>query len=302
MASPWHEGERAMQARVGVAERMAEVGPRAIRATMPDQHRTFFAQLPFILTGHQDAAGNVWASLLSGPPGLITSPDPKTLAVSARPVPGDPLAASLSPGLALGILGIELPTRRRNRANGHVLAIGPDGFTVSVEESFGNCPKYIARRDYVAPRQAITSYETLAGLDEPAQRLVTSATTFFVASSAGNGTLPDVSHRGGSPGFICLEPDGTLNIPDYAGNLFFNTLGNILLYPHAGLLFPDFTSGDMLQMSGSAWLVEDETSPSLPGAERVWRFRMTQGQWLRGVLPLRLTAAEASPFWPTMPQ
>ncbi len=299
MDTPWHEGERALQARAGVAGRMAEIGPRAIRQAMPDQHRSFFAQLPFILAGYKDKGGDVWASLLSGSPGFVTSPDPKTLVVAASPVAGDPLAGALQAGLPVGMLGIEWPTRRRNRANGRVSARSAAGFTVLVEESFGNCPKYIERRDYLAllPEMPVKR-EPLAVLDASAQRLISGAAAFFVASSAGGDALPDVSHRGGPPGFIRLEPDGVLTIPDYAGNFFFNTLGNILLNPRAGLLFPDFRSGDVLQLTGMAWLVEDGAATPLPGAKSLWRFRMTQGHWLRGALPLRLAPGEASPFWP----
>lgn len=299
MDTPWHDGERALQARAGVAGRMAEVGPRAIRTAMPDQHRSFFTQLPFVLAGYQGNAGNVWASLLSGSPGFVTSPDEKTLVVAAAPVADDPLTAALRVGLPVGILGIELPTRRRNRANGRVLAHGPEGFTVSVEESFGNCPKYIERRDYLAllPEASVTR-EPLVALDDSARQLISDATTFFVASSPGGGALPDVSHRGGPPGFIRLEADGVLTIPDYAGNFFFNTLGNILLNPHVGLLFPDFQVGDILQLTGAAWLVDHRAVTSLPGAKGVWRFRMIQGHWLRCALPLRLVAGEASLFWP----
>lgn len=288
-----------MHARVGMAERMAEVGPRAIRRAMPEQHRNFFAKLPFILAGYEDRDGGVWASLLSGSPGFVTSPNPKTLIVASTPVEGDSLAAALRAGLPMGVLGIELPTRRRNRANGRVFAQGAEGFTFQVEESFGNCPKYIERRDYLAllPKAPVTR-EPLAVLDVSAQRLISGATTFFVASSTGGDTLPDVSHRGGPPGFIQLDPEGVLTIPDYTGNFFFNTLGNILINPHAGLLFPDFQTGDVLQLTGAAWLVDDGSATPLPAAESLWRFRMTQGHWLRGALPLRLAPGEASPFWP----
>jgi predicted pyridoxine 5'-phosphate oxidase superfamily flavin-nucleotide-binding protein len=55
MTSPtFHEGERAVQQRAGVAERMAQVGPRVIRDFMPEQHRDFFAQLPFVVVGTVD--------------------------------------------------------------------------------------------------------------------------------------------------------------------------------------------------------------------------------------------------------
>jgi uncharacterized protein len=38
----------------------------------------------------------------------------------------------------------------------------------------------------------------------------------------------DVNHRGGNPGFVRVESDGrTLVLPDYSGNLFYTTLGNI---------------------------------------------------------------------------
>ena len=68
-ASPWHEGERAAQKLAGVAERMEEVGKRVIRPFMPDQHRLFFAGLPFVIVGSVDEEGWPWASVLSGEPG-----------------------------------------------------------------------------------------------------------------------------------------------------------------------------------------------------------------------------------------
>ena len=143
----WHAGELAWQKQLGFAEQMAAVGARAIRDAMPDQHRTFFAQLPFILAGYENAAGQVWASLLSGPPGFVFSPDPRRLRIDIVPAAADPIAAALQPGHALGLLGIELPTRRRNRANGRVELVDETGFVLAVEQSYGNCPKYIEKRE-----------------------------------------------------------------------------------------------------------------------------------------------------------
>ncbi|WP_195847219.1 pyridoxamine 5'-phosphate oxidase family protein, partial [Bordetella pertussis] len=67
---PWHGGELAMQERAGARERMAQLGPRVIRDYMPQQHRDFFAQLPFMLLATVDAQGDPWASVLEGPPGF----------------------------------------------------------------------------------------------------------------------------------------------------------------------------------------------------------------------------------------
>src|SRR3546814_14766932 len=76
------------------------------------------------------------------------------------------------------------------------------------------------------------------------------------AATAGSGLREqgaDVSHRGGRPGFVRVtEDDGrsVLTIPDFSGNQFFNTLGNIAINPRAGLLFVDFATGDLLTLTG----------------------------------------------------
>ncbi|MFT4267974.1 MAG: flavin-nucleotide-binding protein, partial [Xenophilus sp.] len=89
----FHAGERALQARLGLAERMAEAGARAIRDHLPRQHRDFFAQLPFIVVGSLDARGRPWASALAAPPGFVRAPDERILHIGTLPPPADPLAA-----------------------------------------------------------------------------------------------------------------------------------------------------------------------------------------------------------------
>lgn len=61
---PFHPGEIAIQQRLGVAERMAEFGRRVVRDHMPDQHRQFYAQLPFLVVAAVDDQGRPWASLI----------------------------------------------------------------------------------------------------------------------------------------------------------------------------------------------------------------------------------------------
>lgn len=299
--SPWHDGERAAQARAGVADRMAVIGPRTIRAFMPDQHRLFLAQLPFLIVGSVDGAGWPWASVLTGRPGFATSPDPRTLDIAAQPVAGDPLADTLRVGAALGLLGIELPTRRRNRMNGRATAAHAGGFSMTVDQSFGNCPQYIQRRDYVelAPPRPVR-VEPFTALDREARTLVERADTLFVASAARQ--VPDaqhgvdVSHRGGRPGFVGLAADGTIVVPDYSGNRYFNTLGNLTSNARAGLLFVDFDRGDLLQITGTADIVWDGPEvQAFRGAERLWRLHPQRGRWLRGAWRLRLDGPEISP-------
>jgi uncharacterized protein len=105
-----------------------------------------------------------------------------------------------------------------------------------------------------------------------------------------------VSHRGGCPGFIRTAADGAIVIPDYHGNSFFNTLGNLTLHPRAGLLFIDFAIGDLLLLVGAAEIVWDSGEVhELPGAERVWRVQPFHGLWLPGVLPTGFLLREALP-------
>jgi predicted pyridoxine 5'-phosphate oxidase superfamily flavin-nucleotide-binding protein len=304
-AATWHEGERALQSRAGIGERMAEIGPRVVRDHMPDQHRSFFAQLPFVIAGSLDAERRPWASVLAAPPGFAHSPDPTHLRIDALPLAGDPLGAALEPGAPIGLLGIEPHTRRRNRMNGAIEAVDARGFSVAVGQSFGNCPKYIQAREplfvggagdaHVGPRTD--------GLDAKAQRMVRAADTFFIATahpSAGDAGSPsqgiDVSHRGGRPGFVQLSGEGTLTVPDFLGNAFFNTLGNIAINPVAGLLFIDFETGDLLQLFVRAEVVWDGPEvDAFAGAQRLLRMQVVAAQHAPAALPLRFGPAALSP-------
>ncbi len=284
-ASPWHAGEIALQRRAGSAEALAEVGRRVVRTEMPQQHRDFFPLLPFVAIGAADAEGQPWATLLAGPPGFASSPAPSRLRIDALPPADDPLHGRIEPGAPLALLGIELHTRRRNRANGAVGAVDGAGFSIDVRQSFGNCPKYIQPRALrPAPAEAEAPSEGQL-LDGRAAEIVAQADTFFIASQALTGEMsggPDVSHRGGPPGFVRLADDGRgLAWPDYAGNRFFNTLGNLELDPRAGLVFVDFARGDLLHLAGTARLD--------PGGEPLVRFHLASWRLRPGALPLRGT-------------
>lgn len=301
----FHAGERAVQARLGAAERMARVGDRAIRHHMPEQHREFFALLPFLLVGSIDSAGQPWASVVTGAPGFVQSPDPGTLHVRAVPTTGDPLGENLRPGAQVGILGLQPHTRRRNRANGVVTAVDGEAFRVAVAQSFGNCPKYIqAREAYYRDGPRTTGFKPSAELSEADIRLLRGADTFFIATAhpealRGNARAygVDVSHRGGRPGFVGFDAHGNLTVPDYVGNFFFNTLGNIELHPVAGLLFIDYETGDLLSLAASVSVIwEGPEVAAFEGAQRLLRFTPTSVLSARAALPLRWGSAQSSPY------
>ncbi|MGK7932378.1 MAG: pyridoxamine 5'-phosphate oxidase family protein [Microcystaceae cyanobacterium] len=293
--SPFHEGELAIQERLGARERMDKFARRVIREYMPEQHRKFYGQLSYLLVGTVDESGNPWASILVGESGFITSPDENTLRINAKPLYGDPLHQTLRNGVDIGLLGIELHTRRRNRMNGVVREFNDQGFSIEVMQSFGNCPKYIQARQFELTDFEATTEKPIDSFSELSNRekeIITSSDTFFIASayqnsSEGKASGVDVSHRGGKKGFIRIDGGKTLTIPDFAGNCHFNTFGNLELNPCAGLLFVDFEQGDLLYLTGKTEIIwQGEEIKAYEGAERLLRFNLEQGYRVKGSLPL----------------
>ncbi|QUS59556.1 pyridoxamine 5'-phosphate oxidase family protein [Synechocystis sp. PCC 7339] len=303
--SPFHQGERAIQERLGALDQMDNFGRRIIREFLPEQHRQFYAQLSYFLVGTVDAAGNPWASILVGEPGFISTPNDHTLHIAAQPLYGDPLTKTLKVGSYIGFLGVELHTRRRNRVNGMVSNIGPDGFEVQVSQTFGNCPKYIQARQFnlvIFDPAVAKPLHTLTTLGETERQIVLAADTFFITTAylddaAGMGKGVDVSHRGGKPGFVRVDGD-TLTVPDFIGNCHFNTFGNIEVNPRAGLLFIDFDRGNLLYLTGRAEVVwdGDPEIEAYAGAERLFKFHLTQGIRIDSGLPLAWSQPEYSRF------
>lgn len=295
-ASPWHAGERELQESVGVVDQMEIFGRKVVRDFMPDQHRLFYNQLPYLVVGAVDEQGMPWATLIEGPPGFIHSPDPRMLQLDRLPAKGDPVRAALKQGAAVGLLGIDLKSRRRNRMNGNISTASSGGFAVSVVHAFGNCPQYIQLRGVepvsLGQASANVAAECLSELDEAAKAAITKADTFFIASYVdldgdASRRSVDVSHRGGNSGFVRIEGN-VLTIPDFAGNLHFNTLGNFLLNPRAGLVFIDFETGDMLQVSGRTEIIlEGPQIAAFQGAERLWTLTVEQVVRRQAVLALR---------------
>ena len=305
--SPFHKGEQLAQERVGVRDKVEKLGRQVIRDHLPDQHREFYGELPFVILGTVDDEGRPWASLVPGRPGFMTTPDARTLDVGIQPLFGDLLNDTLRPGTDIGVLGIQPDARRRNRLTGRIDSVRSGGFTVSVHHTFGNCPQYIQTRTV----EVLTEIDTPERerklvrsdrFDETARRLIEQADTLFIATAHVDGDEPasqgaDVSHRGGRPGFVRIENDRTLVFPDFSGNFHFNTVGNILVNPQAGFLFADFESGDLVYLSGTAEIVwNGQDVAAFAGAERLIRFQADMVIRVEASLPLRFTFGEYSPM------
>lgn len=297
MAIRWHAGEVAIQRRAAKLEQ-GKTSVGMIREAIPGIAVAFLSQQPMIVVAGRDGQEQMWVSVLAGEPGFLQVTDPRRLRVRSMLASSDPLAAAVATGGPFGTITLEPGTGRRMRINGTVVpAIG--GFELQAEQVFSNCPKYISER-WPEAAGAAGAPQVVRGTQlTPAQALqVQHADTFFIGTAHPDGPA-DASHKAGNPGFVRVDAPDRLRWPDYIGNAMFMTLGNLSLDPRAGLLFIDWTTGGLLQLSGRArvdW--EPGSAALLPGAQRVVEFCVDAVQESRDALALRWTSPVLSRFNP----
>ena len=291
LENPFHEGELLVQQRVG-EEIIARQNGQIITDTIVKGALKFVEQQRMVIFGSVDTQQNVWASILFGEPGLIKPIDPQTIEfdlTNAILNLDDPFWTNIQTDNQIGVLAIELSSRRRLRINGTLVRLTSARLQLNVVESYPNCPKYIQRRhvfrnpDSTAAKQH-TEPQFGRVLTFEQQEWITSADTLFVASAYPDRGV-DASHRGGNPGFVQILNERSLRIPDYSGNSMFNTLGNLVVNPHAGLVFLDFDRHRTLQLTGRAtiqWHLANSNDPT-GGTHRYWDFAIEQ--WIETELP-----------------
>lgn len=250
---PFHEGERLAQERAGQRRAALENGALIASTLLPAAARFLAGLRLAALATVED--GWLRASVLAGEPGfLAAAPALDAVVIDLARLASDPDGALRSGASGrIGLLAIDLGTRKRYRVNGRLEPAGADALRIVVHEAYPNCPQYVQRRRLVSvgPRAAVRPAVRGGRLGAEQAALVHRADTAFVASSHPARGL-DASHRGGAPGFIEVVAPDRLRVPDYAGNGLFNTLGNFLVDPRAGLAVLDFAAGRVLEVSGRA--------------------------------------------------
>jgi hypothetical protein len=300
---PFHEGEIAVQERAGerdLARRIAAgIGSRIVAGALPFLERQRL--LAITATGND---GFLWTSVWCGEPGFVSSADGEH--VSIRPTlmsvsPDDPVWRRLAAGRDVGMLAIEITSRRRLRINGTVEMMSGDEIRIVVRESVGNCPKYIQQRvlHTVATPALPEPGESGQALDDERRELVERVDTSFVGSIHSIRGA-DASHRGGKPGFIRVVNAMTLRVPDYRGNGMFMTLGNFESDPRSSLVAVDFERSRAVSLSGAARLRYGVEHPMQPtgGTERYWELDVRE--WVQFDLPpgVHWELIDPSPFNP----
>jgi predicted pyridoxine 5'-phosphate oxidase superfamily flavin-nucleotide-binding protein len=303
--NPFHEGELKAQELAGES-REGESNGAMISNKIMGGALDFIRAQRMVIISSRDAQTRRWASLLFGKAGFLEPrTDRKALTISIDPAENDasdPLWENLKFDSHIGALIIELATRRRLRVNGPAVRAG-NALTITVQESFGNCPRYITRRALNIQARGDSAKKEAASqgtkLDSVQTSLLAACDLLFLATGHPERGA-DASHRGGKPGFVEVLNANTLRIPDYSGNSLFNTLGNLLVDPHYGLLIPNFPSGKILQLTGTAkvnWSANDKDHRS-GGTNRFVEFHIDE--WRESTLPARVNEhfIDYSPYNP----
>jgi len=296
----FHSGELHLQKLSGVNVMADKLSKMMITDYLTEQHQVFFNSLNTLFIASIDEYGKPWASLLIGNTGFIYTPDKTHLNIQAKPFSGDKLAENIIQNKHLGLLGLEHLTRRRNRAAGELTEFDETGISIKINQAFGNCPKYIQARDvkFIDNTNKLTATDTeeFNQMNDACMQTIEQADTFYIASyqpgEDKQGT--DISHRGGKPGFVKIISPDTLIFDDYSGNNLFMTLGNIISYPYAGLLFIDYKNNIFWQLQCKAEIIE---TPDKKHARQV-RLMVNQVRKLSPGLNIKWEFIDYSSFLP----
>ncbi len=113
-----------------------------------------------------------------------------------------------------------------------------------------------ALRVLIGEPTAITCAKVTDRLNALTRQYIERSPFICLATSDREGTC-DVSPRGDPAGFVRVLDDRTLLIPDRPGNRLADSLRNILVNPHVGVLFVIPGVGDSFRVNGRATLTDD---------------------------------------------
>ena len=333
-----HQGEMYLHQQRNTPDELVEFIANYIMSDMPLQHSDFFNGLSYLPLATLDEQGRPWVSLLvvqSSDDQVIGIhiADQNRLKLCSKLNEHDPFLRAIlqtkvntpdNETLFAGV-GIDFSNRRRNKLAGVIdkASVSADGhlnLTLNSNEHLGNCPKYITVRSLQPyERQATLGFDHKdngkLAMSDVSKDLISKASTVFLATKhvpGDNKTQNErqdmgLNHRGGIPGFVRLyeETDNGqtttyLVLPDYTGNRFYQSLGNIQSSQLVGITIPDFTTGNMLYVTGHAEnLFDNEAEQLMPRVSLLTRIIVTGAVFIEQALDLKLLSDELfSPYNP----
>ncbi|KAF4553012.1 Hypothetical protein D9617_8g050250 [Elsinoe fawcettii] len=325
-AKEWHEGEQQMHRRLRVPEMDNPATPG-----LSPQLAAALPRMPLLAIGTLDKDDRPWTTLWGGEKGLSQSLGGGMMGVRT-PVPSelDPVVEILVGGKADGevvkeegqgrlISGliIDLETRKRVKLAGRMIAgalaaqendnenvhEGLLQLVVKVDESLGNCPKYLNKKAISPAHPAPRLISDTPTLHPKAVDLIHKSDLFFLSTTHSQFDM-DTNHRGGPPGFVRIltnKDKAVIVYPEYSGNRLYQSLGNMMTNPKAGICFPDFATGDCLYVTGTTEiLVGKDAASVIAKSNLAVKVTVDSARFIEAILPLRGTAGEASPYNPVV--
>jgi hypothetical protein len=301
----YHKGELEAQERAGERQ-MGERNGKAMTNQIIPNAINFIEKQPFFIISSQNNKGELFVSALSGEEGFLKVTSFVTIEINTQLInsnKADVFWSNIGEQTKAGLLFIEPSTRRRFRVNG-TIEQEKDLLRIVIDQAYPNCPKFIQQRHVLKTGKPLYDRLEERGhvLTPDLYEIIRKADTFFVGSANDKGEM-DASHRGGAPGFVSIGTDGSLLIPDYKGNSMFNTLGNFISTPNAGLLFIDFENHRTLQLTGSVEIIWDQEDPQSisGGTGRFWKFYPAAWVLLENLKAFDWNFIDYSPFNPSIP-
>ncbi|TKA72509.1 hypothetical protein B0A55_07027 [Friedmanniomyces simplex] len=328
---PWHDGEIKMQQLM----RVPSMDNPTVPALSP-QLAHHLQVAPLIAIGTLDQQGRPWTTLWGGEKGLARSLG-GGIAGFRTPVTGrhDPVVEELvgkeatgevvkeaGRGRMIAGLTIDLETRKRvklygrmiagalsrreDEVTGHEKVVAEIQLVLKIEQSIGNCPKYLNRKHIVPTFARPELISDTPQLSQRARDLISKADLFFLSSSRPDQDM-DTNHRGGPPGFMRVVSNGSdsepasMAWPEYSGNRMYQTLGNRTINPRCGICVPDFETGDMLYITGTTQIYTGKDANAfLPRSNLCIHLTITAARFVANALPFRGTEGQSSPYNPTV--
>lgn len=302
IASEWHAGEQEMHKRLRVPEgenptssflspfaaNLLTRSPLLALGTLDSSGRPWTT----LWGGEAGFAWPVAQSVIAVKATIDLEYDPVSEVLLGKNADGQ-VKREESPGRMVGGLAIDLESRRRVKLYGRMAAgalketagnsVAEASLVVKIEQSLGellvprklllftngfagNCPKYLNKKHIIPRLPKPTLVSTTLPLPQEAIDLITRSDLFFISSSNHDSDM-DTNHRGGPPGFVRILSNDTNGLiivyPEYSGNRLYQTLGNLTTTPQAGLVFPDFNTGDVVYLTGRTEILAGEKATNL---------------------------------------
>ncbi|OAL07133.1 hypothetical protein IQ06DRAFT_288898 [Phaeosphaeriaceae sp. SRC1lsM3a] len=305
--------------------------PNPTSLEFPPAHGARIASNHLLSVGALDDEGRPWSTIWGGERGFAKriakgvleiralvdrQYDPVVQNLLASSTQGEPARPVTTERKFMSGMSIDFDSRDRVKVMGRLLTgetrdyddkVGEIQLAMAVQESTGNCPKYINKRDVRAhvPSPHLVSHSL--PLHQQAVDLIHKTDVIFISST--NGDSMDTNHRGGPSGFVrvasneAAREDGSggvvLVYPEYSGNRLYQSLGNLYLNPKIGIAVPDFDTSNVLYLTGTAQLLLGEQATAvMPHCKLALQIRVEAARLVADGLSFRGRLGEMSPYAP----